>query len=112
MTATALWASLEATPDGEARMKLKVVLYESAEGFTVMCPGLPGCLSEADTREEALENIRIAVREYLEVGWILFKREMQQDIEEYPELRVTYGDIEVDTTGVEDAEAEEVEIAV
>ncbi len=48
-------------------MKLTVVLEPSDEGgFTVWVPALPGCVSEGDTREEALRNIREAVDLYLE----------------------------------------------
>ncbi len=47
-------------------MKYKVVLRESEEGFSVSCPGLPGCWSQGNTEQEALENIRDAIREYLE----------------------------------------------
>ena len=48
-------------------MKLTVVL-ESAEegGFTVYVPSLPGCISEGDTKEEALKNIKEAIELYLE----------------------------------------------
>ena len=39
-------------------MKLTVMLEPSEEGgFTVLVPALPGCISEGDTREEALKNI-------------------------------------------------------
>jgi predicted RNase H-like HicB family nuclease len=48
-------------------MKYKVVLQHEPEGYTVSCPGLPGCISEGDTEQEALENIRIAISEYLAV---------------------------------------------
>ena len=48
-------------------MKFKVVLYETDEGFAVFCPSLPGCLSQGDTRDEALENIRIGIREFVGV---------------------------------------------
>ena len=48
-------------------MKYRVVLIESEEGFAVGCPALPGCWSQGATREEALANIREAIREYLEV---------------------------------------------
>jgi len=48
-------------------MKYKVVLERADEGFTVTCPGLPGCISEGDSEQEALENIRIAISEYLAV---------------------------------------------
>ena len=46
-------------------MNYKVVLHESEEGIAVNCPGLPGCWSEGATEEEALENIRDAIQEYL-----------------------------------------------
>jgi predicted RNase H-like HicB family nuclease len=46
-------------------MKYKVVLQESEEGFSVSCPGLPGCWSQGATEEEALENIQDAITEYL-----------------------------------------------
>ena len=47
-------------------MKYKVVLRASEEGYSVSCPGLPGCWSQGRTEKEALENIREAIREYLE----------------------------------------------
>ncbi len=48
-------------------MKLKVVLGPSDEGgYTVYVPSLPGCISEGDTREEALENIQESIALYLE----------------------------------------------
>ena len=47
-------------------MKYKVLLQESEEGFSVSCPGLPGCWSQGKTEQEALENIQDAIREYLE----------------------------------------------
>lgn len=48
-------------------MKLKVILEPSDEGgFTVYVPSLPGCISEGDTLDEALENIREAIDLYLE----------------------------------------------
>lgn len=48
-------------------MKLKVVLEPSEEGgYTAYVPSLPGCISEGDTAEEAMANIREAVELYLE----------------------------------------------
>jgi predicted RNase H-like HicB family nuclease len=48
-------------------MKLQIVLEPSEEGgFTVTVPSLPGCVSQGDSREEALANIQEAIRIYLE----------------------------------------------
>lgn len=46
-------------------MKYTVVLQRTDEGFSVGCPGLPGCWSQGDTEQEALENIQAAIQEYL-----------------------------------------------
>lgn len=48
-------------------MKYRVVLHQSEEGYSVSCPGLPGCWSQGASEEEALENIRSAIGEYLDV---------------------------------------------
>jgi len=48
-------------------MKLKIVLEASEEGgYTVYVPSLPGCISEGDTKEDALANIKEAIELYLE----------------------------------------------
>lgn len=48
-------------------MKLKIVLEPSDEGgYTVFVPSLPGCISEGDTEEEAIKNIKEAIDLYLE----------------------------------------------
>jgi predicted RNase H-like HicB family nuclease len=48
-------------------MKLRVVLEPSDEGgYTAYVPSLPGCISEGDTLDEAMRNIREAVELYLE----------------------------------------------
>jgi len=48
-------------------MRLKVVLEASDEGgYTVYVPSLPGCISEGNTREEAMANIKEAIELYLE----------------------------------------------
>lgn len=52
----------------------RVVLYHSDEGYGVSCPGLPGCWSEGKTEEEALANIRIAIREYADAAGELTKQ--------------------------------------
>jgi predicted RNase H-like HicB family nuclease len=45
-----------------------VSLKKTEEGFSVWVPGLPGCASQGQSEEEALENIRDAIREYIEVA--------------------------------------------
>jgi len=48
-------------------MKLKVILEPSEDGgYTVYVPSLPGCISEGNTKEEALRNIKEAIELYLE----------------------------------------------
>ncbi|MDD2903454.1 MAG: type II toxin-antitoxin system HicB family antitoxin [Syntrophales bacterium] len=46
-------------------MKYRVVIHKTEEGYSVSCPGLPGCWSQGDTEAEALENIQDAIQEYL-----------------------------------------------
>ncbi|MFP5205317.1 MAG: type II toxin-antitoxin system HicB family antitoxin [Acidobacteriota bacterium] len=46
----------------------RVVLHRSEEGFSVSCPGLPGCWSQGATEEEALANIRAAIQEYVKAA--------------------------------------------
>jgi len=46
-------------------MKYKIALYKSDEGYSVSCPGLPGCWSQGATEQEAIENIQDAIKEYL-----------------------------------------------
>ncbi|HXH92770.1 MAG TPA: type II toxin-antitoxin system HicB family antitoxin [Thermoanaerobaculia bacterium] len=48
-------------------MKLHIVLEPSDEGgYTAYVPTLPGCISEGNSRDEALSNIREAIELYLE----------------------------------------------
>ena len=48
-------------------MHFKVLLEPSEQGgFTVYVPSLPGCISEGESVEEALENIKEAIELYLE----------------------------------------------
>ena len=46
-------------------MKYKIALFKSEEGYSVSVPGLPGCWSQGETEEEAVDNIRDTIREYL-----------------------------------------------
>ncbi len=48
-------------------MKLTIILEPQEEGgFTVYVPSLPGCISQGNTKQEALKNIKEAVELYLE----------------------------------------------
>jgi predicted RNase H-like HicB family nuclease len=47
-------------------MRFQVMLKKTDEGYAVWCPTLPGCWSQGETEAEALQNIRDAIREYLE----------------------------------------------
>lgn len=47
------------------RFLVRVVKNEEEGTYSVSAPALKGCWSQGDTREEALENIKIAIEEYL-----------------------------------------------
>lgn len=53
------------TGRGGSARRYEIEMIKSADGYTVSCPTLPGCISEGETYEEALENIQIAIREWL-----------------------------------------------
>jgi len=48
-------------------MKYRIALHKSEEGYSVSVPGLPGCWSQGATEQEALDNIRDAISEYISV---------------------------------------------
>ena len=64
-----------------AVMKYKVALKKSKEGYSVSCPGLPGCWSQGKSEREALENIPFAIREYLEAVAIISKGSKIREVE-------------------------------
>ena len=65
-------------------MKLKVVLEPSDDGgYTIYVPSLPGCISEGETKEEALSNIQEAIQLYLEPvedDWLSDEHALMQEI--------------------------------
>jgi predicted RNase H-like HicB family nuclease len=66
-------------------MRIKVVLEPSDEGgYTVYVPSLPGCISEGETIEESLANIKEAIELYLEPvedDWVVDENVAVQEIE-------------------------------
>ncbi len=48
-------------------MKFEVVISAGEDGwYVVVCPSLPGCISQGKTVADALENIKEAIELYLE----------------------------------------------
>ena len=44
----------------------QVIIYPGEDGyFVVECPSLPGCVSQGVTKEEAVTNIKEAIRGYI-----------------------------------------------
>ena len=62
-------------------MRYKVILEPSEEGFAVSVPGLPGCHSQGKDESEALDNIRDALREYLDVVEELGREQIVREVE-------------------------------
>ena len=62
-------------------IRYKVALQKSEEGFSVSCPGLPGCWSQGATEQEALENIQDAIREYLAAVEESLTKDMVREVE-------------------------------
>lgn len=62
-------------------MRYKIALQDTEEGFSVSVPGLPGCWSQGATEEEALENIRDAIQEYMAARDELLKGAVVREVE-------------------------------
>ena len=44
----------------------QVIVYPGEDGFWVAeCPSLPGCVSQGESREQAISNIREAIEGYI-----------------------------------------------
>ncbi|HHD92340.1 MAG TPA: type II toxin-antitoxin system HicB family antitoxin [Candidatus Portnoybacteria bacterium] len=48
-------------------MRYSVIIHKSKYGYDVHVPALPGCHSQGETKEEALNNIKDAIRVYLDM---------------------------------------------
>jgi predicted RNase H-like HicB family nuclease len=62
-------------------MRYRVNIKRTDDGYAVWCPGLPGCWSQGETEEEALENIKDALRAYLETVEELSKNKESRYVE-------------------------------
>ena len=52
----------------DSHMRFQVTLDRDEEGMWIVeCPAFAGCVSQGDTRQEAITNIKDAIKEYLEV---------------------------------------------
>jgi len=48
-------------------VKYKIIIEQDEDGiFVATCPSLPGCISQGKTRTEAIENIKDAMKGYIE----------------------------------------------
>ena len=59
--------SKELLISGEKVTKYRIFIEQDEDGiFVAECPSLPGCISQGETRKQAVENIQDAIRGYLE----------------------------------------------
>ena len=93
-------------------MKFKVILYQHDGGVSVKCPALPGCITQGDTVEEALAEIQIAIREFLEAIWGEINQDIADDTAKYGDIKVTLDEVEVDIEGVEHTQPQVIEAAM
>ena len=48
-------------------MKYRILIEKDEDGiFTATCPSLPGCISDGKSRQEAITNIKDAIKGYIE----------------------------------------------
>jgi antitoxin HicB len=48
-------------------MQYRILIEQDEDGvFVAECPSLPGCISQGNTRKEALDNIQDAIKGYVE----------------------------------------------
>lgn len=62
-------------------MKYRIALRKTDEGYSVCVPGLPGCWSQGATEQEAIENIRSAIQEYVSASEELSSDAIVREIE-------------------------------
>ena len=62
-------------------MNYNVKILKSDEGYAAWCEDLPGCASQGKTEDEAINNIKEAIQEYVSVRDELSKNEKLIEIE-------------------------------
>jgi predicted RNase H-like HicB family nuclease len=68
-------------------LTLPIVIEGDADGYFVSCPALQGCYSQGDTYEQAVENIKDAIRLHIE--------DRLADDEEIPQVSVSLSTVEI-----------------
>jgi predicted RNase H-like HicB family nuclease len=62
-----------------------VQVEHTDEGYAVWCSGLPGCCSQGETEEEALENLKDAIETYVyTMGGII--QDARMNVQEFKKL--------------------------
>lgn len=57
-------------------LALPIVFEADSDGYFVSCPAFQGCYSQGDTYEEAIENIKDAIRLHISISktaWLTAK---------------------------------------
>lgn len=67
-------------------MKIKAVIHPAEEGgYWAEVPALPGCITEGDTIEEVMANLKDAIEGWLDVA---NSRQMAQSTDQVVEIAV------------------------
>ena len=70
-------------------MKFKVILKEAEEGgYVIYVPSLPGCVSQGETKGEAVENIKEAIEVYLDIDDAQIEAEIRNKRAEVIEVTI------------------------
>lgn len=62
-------------------MKYLTIIHKSKYGYDIHVPALPGCHSQGETEKEAVENIKDAIRTYLEMEQAELKNAKVREVE-------------------------------
>ena len=72
-------------------LRYQIALHKSEEGYAVNCPALPGCWSQGETEQEAMQNIREAIEDYLAAVKESMRgsdvREVEVSVKPMPQIR-------------------------